>query len=180
MGAPPRGRAVLRAGALAWLAVALAGCFTVDATLRPDGSGTIELGYVLPAQQATVDSETARFTSPHVKVVSVTPRTPGALVKATFDDVTKLSTAEGFAMVTVRRREKKDRERLTIVIHNPRHQPFKDEGQTPPRVALTLPGRVLAANRDGVISGNRVVWTLPLKEYVEQPSMTIWVRYRRT
>lgn len=175
----PRLGTALRSGALPWLAVVLAGCFTVDATLRPDGSGTIELGYV-PGQQATVDSETARFTSPHVKVVSVTPRTPGAQVKATFDDVTKLSTAEGFAMVTVRRREKKGRERLTIVIHNPRHQPFKDEGQTPPRVALTLPGRVLAANRDGLISGNRVVWTLPLKEYVEQPSMTIWVRYRRT
>jgi hypothetical protein len=178
MEAPPRPGAALRAGALSCLAVVLAGCFTVDATLRPDGSGTIELGYV-PAQQATVGTETARFTSPHVKVQSVTPRTPGALVKATFDDVTKLSTAEGFAMVSVRRQEKRGRERLTVVIHNPRHQPFKDEGQTWPRVALTLPGRVLAANRNAEISGNRVVWSLPLTEYVEQPSMTVWVRYRR-
>ena len=168
----------LRSAILLLLASALAGCFTVDATLRADGSGTIELGYIPQVDQPTIDGETTRFTSPHVTVLSVTARDPGAFLKATFDDATKLSTAEGFKNVTVRRRAKKGHEQLTIVIRNPKPKPFKDEGQTWPRVTLTLPGHVLAASRGGRRLDRQVSWNVPLTEYVERPSTTLWVRYR--
>jgi hypothetical protein len=168
----------LRSAALLLLASALVGCFTVDATLRADGSGTIELGYIPTIPETTADTETTRFTSPHVTVLSVTPRDPGALLKATFDDATKLSTAEGFKNVTVRRRAKKGREQLTIIIRNPKPRPFKDEGQTWPRVTLTLPGHVLKASRNSRRLDRQVVWNVPLTEYAENPTTTLWVRYR--
>lgn len=51
----------------------LTGCFTADATLDPDGAGTIELTYPL-APNAQVEKEKERFGSPHVTVVSYVPK----------------------------------------------------------------------------------------------------------
>ena len=168
----------LRLAALAGVAVLLAGCFTVDGLLRADGSGTVDLTYV-PGKHATIDSETARFTSPHVKVLSVEPHPGGARVRAEFDDVTRLSTAQGFAMVTVVRRRRGDREALKVVIRNPEPKPFQDKGEPWPRIALTLPGRVLAATPPAEIAGTRVAWKLPIAQYVSRPRTTVSVRWMR-
>jgi hypothetical protein len=166
----------LRLAALACLALLLGGCFTVDGLLRADGSGTVDLTYV-PGKHATIDSETARFTSPHVKVLSVEPHPGGARVRAEFDDVTRLSTAEGFGMVTVVRRRRGNREALKIVIHNPEPKPFQDKGEPWPKIALTLPGRVLSATPHAEIAGTRVAWKLPIAEYVSRPRTAISVRW---
>jgi hypothetical protein len=166
----------LRGIALGLAAIAVAGCFTVDASLNADGSGRMELHYI-PGEHATVDSETARFTSPHVTVHSLKPEEVGAVLDATFDDVTKLSTAEGFRLVTVRRKRKPGQEQLRIVIRNPKPKPFKDDGKHRPHITLTLPGRVLGANRDARVAGNRVVWDLPLGDFVERPSVALGVAY---
>jgi hypothetical protein len=166
----------LRLAALAALAPLLAGCFTVDGLLRADGSGTVELTYV-PAKHATIDSETVRFTSPHVTVRSVEPVPGGARVRADFDDVTKLATAEGFRMATVVRRRHGTREALKLAIRNPEPKPFQDHGEPWPRLALTLPGRVLAATPRAEIAGDRVVWKIPIAEYVRRPRTTLSVRW---
>src|SRR2546422_2882016 len=123
----------------------LAGCFTVDATLRADGSGTIEMAYI-PARHATIESETARFSSAHVKVQEVVPREVGAFLRASFDDVTKLGTAEGFSVVSVTRDRKRDQERLRVVLRNATPKEITEEKRPGPRITITLPGRVLVAN----------------------------------
>lgn len=166
----------LRLAALAVLGPLAAGCFTVDGVLRPDGSGTVELIYV-PGKHATIDSETARFTSPHVTVRSVEPEPGGARIRAEFDDVTRLATAEGFRMVTVVRRRRGHREALKLVIRNPEHKPFEDHGEPWPRIALTLPGRVVAATPGAEIAGDRVVWKVPIAAYVSRPRTALSVRW---
>ena len=166
----------LRLAALAVLVPLLAGCFTVDGVLRADGSGTVDLTYV-PARHATIDSETARFTSARVKVQSVEPQPGGARIRAEFDDVTKLSTAEGFGVVTVVRRRRGSREALKLVIHNREPKPFEDHGEPWPRIALTLPGRVLAATPRAEISENHVTWKLPIAAWVSRPRTAISVRW---
>ena len=167
----------LRLAALAVLGPLLAGCFTVDALLRADGSGTVDLTYV-PGKHATIDSETARFTSPHVKVLSVEPQPGGARVRAEFDDVTRLSTAEGFRVVTVVRRRRGPREALKLMIRNPEPKPFEDHGEPWPRIALTLPGPVVAATPHAEIAGARVTWRLPIAAYVSRPRTAVSVRWR--
>ena len=166
----------LRLAALALLGPLLAGCFTVDGVLRGDGSGTLELTYV-PGKHATIDSEAARFASPHVKVLSVEPHPGGARIRAEFDDVTKLSSAEGFSLVTVMRRRHGRREALKVVIRNPEPKPFQDKGEPWPRIALTLPGRVLAATGSAEVAGDRVVWKIPIAAYVSRPRTAVSVRW---
>jgi hypothetical protein len=168
----------LRRAALAVLVPLAAGCFTVDGVLRADGSGTVELTYP-PAKHATIDSETARFTSPHVKVQSVEPQPGGVRIRAEFDDVTRLSTAEGLRMVTVVRGRRGRREALKLVIRNPEPQPFEDRGEPWPRIALTLPGRVVAATPQAEIAGDRVTWKLPIATYVTRPRTAVSVRWTR-
>jgi hypothetical protein len=161
---------------LAALAPLVAGCFTAEAVLRDDWSGTLELTYV-PGRHATIDSETARFSSAHVTVEAVEPRPEGALLRAAFDDVAKLSTAEGLAEVAVVRRRGRRRAALRIVIRNPSPRPFADHGEPSPRIALTLPGPVGAASAGAEIAGRRVVWRVPLAEYVSRPRTALSVRW---
>ena len=168
----------VRLGVLAVLAPLVAGCFTVDGMLRADGSGTVELTYP-PGKHATIDSETARFTSPHVTVQSVEPQPGGARIRAEFDDVTRLSTAEGFRMVTVVRGQRGQREALKLVIRNPEPKPFQDRGEPWPRITLTLPGRVLGAAPQAEIAGARVTWKLPIAAYVSRPRTAVSVRWTR-
>jgi hypothetical protein len=166
----------LRLAALALVGPLLAGCFTVDGVLRRDGSGTVDLTYV-PGKHATIDSETGRFTSAHVKVLSLEPHPGGARIRAEFDDVTKLASAEGFRLVTAVRRRHGRREALKVVIRNPAPKPFTDTGEPWPRIALTLPGRVLAATPGAEIAGDRVVWRIPIAAYVSRPRTAVSVRW---
>ena len=166
----------LRLLALALAACGASGCFTADGTLRADGSGTVELTYV-PLKHATIDSETARFTSPHVRVLSVEPQPGGARVRAEFDDVTRLPTAEGFRVLAVARGRRGAREALKIVIRNPAPQPFTDRGEPWPRVSLTLPGRVVAATPQAEIANDRVAWRLPIAAYLSRPRTAVSVRW---
>ena len=47
------------------------------------------------------------------------------------------------------------------------------------RIALTLPGRVLAATPPAEIAGTRVAWKLPIVDYVSRPRSTVSVRWAR-
>jgi hypothetical protein len=169
--------AVLSPRAVMALVLCLTGCFTADATLNADGSGTIDLEYIPGQEHATIESETARFTSPHVTVRELVPREVGAFLRASFDDVTKLSTAEGFSTVSVRRDRKRGEERLRIVIRNLTPKELTEEKHAGPRVSITLPGRVRAANDGAEIEDRRVTWRVPLLEYARRPLLVLSVRY---
>src|SRR5262245_61425538 len=81
----------------------LSGCFTLDVTVKADGSGLLEYDYLEPPK-ATEASERARYTSPEFTPESVT-LTAGklAVVKGSFKDVTTVSNAEPFRFGVVTR-----------------------------------------------------------------------------
>ena len=80
-------------------------------------------------------------------------------------------------MATVVRRRHGTREALKLAIRNPEPKPFQDHGEPWPRLALTLPGRVVAATPRAEIAGDRVVWKIPIAEYVRRPRTTLSVRW---
>lgn len=158
------------------LLLTLSGCFTADATLEANGSGTIDLEYI-PRPQATIDSERERFSSPHVIVRDLVPRQGGAFLQVSFDDVTKLPTAAGFDHLTVTRVRKHGEERLRVVMRNSTPKELPDITRPGPRVAMTLPGRVLATNHGAAIAARRVSWSFPLREWARRPRIMLSVRY---
>ena len=168
---PLRGGALLpRRGlsaALGLLVSGLAGRFAVEATVND----------YIPGALATIESETARFTSPHVTVRALGPKQVGAVLKSTFDDATKLSTARGFDMVTVTRDRKRGQERLRVVIRNAQPKEITEDQHAEPHISIVLPGHVIAANGGAQISSNRVSWRIPIGEYARRPRLALSVRY---
>src|SRR5579883_2978059 len=135
-----------------------AGCVTVDATLKADGSGTITYTYGREAN-TTVASEKARFASPHLTIESLTLGEKTVTLEAKFDDVTKLDTAEGVTLAT----------------------PKPITGQVPNvpdlSFSVTLPGKVIAATPTATIAGTRVTWTIKAADYAHAPKTELSVRY---
>ena len=158
------------------LLACLAGCFTVDGTLKPDGSGTLELTYQVPAN-ATEAGERQRFVSPHVTLDSLTIKGGSAVAKLHVDDVSRLQTAEMFHTVTVSRAHQDDDMRLTITIKNPNPREIKDEGKPGPKIIIRLPGKVREANHQAQVADDRVTWSFSLAEYMKSPSVDLTVRY---
>ena len=159
------------------LAPYLSGCLTVESTLKQDGSGSIEMTYPLPPG-ATPTTEKKRFSSSNVTVESVTPvRANQVQLKATFDDATKLSTAKGFKDVKVTRTREGNEETLLIAITKPTPMKLKDSGQSAAVFKITLPGKVLEANRDATVSGNMVTWQIAFAKYAGEPETDLKVRY---
>jgi hypothetical protein len=163
----------------ALLAVALAvqGCFVADVVLHADGSGTIELHYRFLPEHATVDTETPRFSSPYVHVESIRPGDDVVILKATFTDVTKLSSAAGFHDVRIERDRQGTSERLRVVIRNPKWNPRIRDTLPAPHVGLTLPGPILRASHWATITGTTVTWTIPFLEFAHHPRTKLSVRY---
>src|SRR5579885_2528288 len=135
-----------------------AGCVTVDATLKADGSGTITYTYGREAN-TTVASEKARFASPHLTIESLTLGEKTVTLEAKFDDVTKLDTAEGFTLA------------------NPK--PITGQVPNVPDLSfsVTLPGKVIAATPTATIAGTRVTWTIKAADYAHAPKTELSVRY---
>jgi hypothetical protein len=174
---PGRPSGITLLGLLVLVGLGAAGCFEVEATLDAHGAGTIDLAYIPEVRHATLDSEKVRFSSAHVTVHSVAPREVGARITASFDDVTKLATAEGFRRVGVARMRRGGEERIRIVIRNPSPKEIDDIEQPGPRIAVTLPGRVIRANRRARIESNRVVWQIPIDEYAREAALSLTARY---
>ena len=164
---------------LCGLLVLFGGCVTVDATLRSEGSGTFEMTYQTPLD-ATEFLERRRFSSPHVHVESVKiHEDQRAVLRATVDDVTRLSTAPGFAAVTIDRAPAGDDDWLTVTLANPAPpHSVPDEGPWL-TLRLALPGRVREANRHAEITGGRVTWVLSRGAFLDARETVFRVRYRR-
>src|SRR4051812_43278219 len=153
------------------------GCLTADGTVKPDGSATFEMTYRTPPN-STADAEKKRFGSDHVTVESVSfANASTATLKARVDDVTKLSTAEGFKTVTVTRTNEGDDTKLTITVQNPLPAAVKDEGQPGPKITLHLPGAVREADHDGKVSGDTVTWSFTFVDWMKAKSTSMSVRY---
>ena len=168
------------------LAVALAGCFSVDGTLAADGSGRFRLTYFID-RHATFRGETRRFTSQHVQLESVHGiGNRQAIAEIRFDDVTKLGSAEAFRDVEVTRAREGGAESLRLVIRNSYDAAQRDAlarqaNENPafvgPRVTLALPGPVLEASPDAQIDGAQVTWRVPLERYARADQMELSVRW---
>jgi hypothetical protein len=172
-GARTLATAILIGGWCVWLS----GCVVCWAILKPDGSGTLELTYGHPPH-ATEESIRADFSSPHVTVDSVTIRPVNtAVVRAHFDDITKLSTAAWFRPVSITRTRERNEETLSIVLGHDPSEP-KDPDADGPQLSITLPGRILAANKDAEVTGNRVVWRYTQGEFGRAQDRQLTVRYR--
>ena len=166
-------------GLLAAVAIAagLNGCFGVDATLREDGSGTFEILYVPGGADWTVESETTRWTSPHVTVTSLRRREGGAVVTGAFDDATKLSSVPALRNLTVTELHRGDRTRLQVRLRNPDPRVVREDAADDPWLTFTLPGPVTWANGDGQVKGNRVEWVIPLVEWAKSRDLVLVVRW---
>jgi len=173
------------AGALAAAAL-LTGCFTATGSLDASGAGRLTLLYA-PPRHATVQSETARFTSDHVTVESIAREGDQAKAVVTFDDVTRLSTAEALRDLRVFREQDGERARLRIVLPPAPEEKrallrkrAADGTGTGPRVTLDLPGRVLDAGPYGTAEDARVTWLVPLEAYADEPWVELVVAYAAT
>src|SRR5581483_2256343 len=152
---------------LGLFAIYLAGCFTADAKLEADGTGTVDLTYPVDPK-AKPEAEKARWSSAHVTLKSFTPKSNNqAQVVVAFDDVTQLSSADGFANDVVK-----------VVIKNPKPNPTaKDANGPDPVLKVTFPGAVKEANRNGKVSGNTVTWSPPLLDMIREPALDFTARY---
>src|SRR5262245_38473283 len=146
------------------LFAALSGCFTLDVTVKEDGSGSLEYAYP-PPLRATEASEKTRFTSPDFTPENVT-LTAGkpAVLKGSFKDVTKVSNGEAFRFGTVTRVREGKSETLTINLINPDPRPTPEKTMTDPKVTLHLPGKILEARptATATITEQQVVWSIPI------------------
>ncbi len=164
-----------------WLLLAtslLVGCLTADGVVKPDGSGTLEMTYPLPAG-AREAKEKTRHSSSNVTVESLVFNSDKktATIKLTLDDVTKLSTAEAFNNVAVTRTKDGTDERLKIVITNPKPLVLKDDGQAGPKFTITFPGAVKEANSGGKVTDNKVVWAFGMPAFAKEKSIELSARY---
>jgi hypothetical protein len=155
-----------------------AGCVTVDATLKADGSGTITYTYARD-KNATEAGEKARFASPHLTIESLTLGDKTATLKAKFDDVTKLDTAEAFNRATVTRTHKDGEDVLAVTLANPKPiaDPKLASGVPDLVFSVTLPGKVIEATPAATVAGNRVTWKIKAADYARAPKTELSVRY---
>ena len=168
------------AWALVALLPALAGCVTVEATLRADGSATLEMTY-RTTPDATEFLERRRYSSRFVHVDAVKiHESQRTVLRATVDDVTKLATAPGFALVDVRRRRDGDDERLEIRLLNEHPAAVPEDRAVEPwmQIGLTLPGPVRDANHDARVEGTHVAWTVTRSDYARHGATLLTVRWR--
>jgi hypothetical protein len=167
----------MRCSLVLGLALLVSGCVEVDGELRADGALSFRYTYD-PPSHATVASEHARLTSPHVRIEhlereqSMDGYPPQEFVTATLvvDDVTKLSTAPAFAAVRVALDRAKGELRLTLP---GLERQARDRVRTAPdggtrraaKLSFVLPGPAQGAEPAATIDGRRVTWTLSLREY---------------
>ncbi|HWP66717.1 MAG TPA: hypothetical protein VNO26_12465 [Candidatus Limnocylindria bacterium] len=162
--------------AVGLLAVA-AGCVEVDGRLQPNGA--LELRYTyIPPRHATVKSETARLSSPHVRVErlerdqSLPDFPPGEFTTAVLavDDARKLSTAPAFAAVRIDADLGAGRLAVSLpgmeASARERARTSTDAGveRRALRVTLQLPGSVIETEPPASVSGERATWTFTVRE----------------
>jgi hypothetical protein len=159
----------------------LSGCLTADSTMQADGSGTMTLTYPPPGG-ASKASETKRFTSDAVTVESLTMAADGktATVKLKFTDATKLVSAKALRNLSITRTPGDGTEKVTIVIKPDlvvKLTPEQVKDEPPLKIKVTLPGTVREANAKAATDGATVTWTIPVGDFLANPSTEMTVTY---
>jgi hypothetical protein len=157
----------------------LAGCVTVDATLRSDGSARIVLLYLTPPD-ASEFLERARFTSAGVTVESVKIfEDQTTVARLAVEDVRRLRHAKGLEIVDVARERVGRDEEIRLTLDNPKPTEATPQDARPwLTLSLTLPGPVVSANRGAAVLGSRLTWIVRKSDYQRTRATVLTVRYR--
>jgi hypothetical protein len=183
MSAARRSRAILRdvlfASILAVLVSWIAGCITIDGTLRADGTGTMSLSYLAPPGS----SETSQRELLKATGITIQSLTLGddRKVSATLavDNLAAISRTALFRNVTVSTSAEGDDQVLTIKMAGQRKS-LQDKTIPGPKIGITLPGTVVEANENATISGSHVEWSFLLADWVSRAAWELKARYRPT
>lgn len=165
---------------LCFIAIFASGCLTLTSTLRPDGSGTLDMRYRV-GEDPTIAAEKPRFVSPHftIQEFTVDAAKREVHVVGTLDEVTKLSSVPFFKDVAVTRSQEGGDEQMTFVVT--KEKPIElPKGQPGPDVTITLPGAVTAAEPKANVetTGSTVRWRFPLEEFAREKTTTLTVRWK--
>ena len=98
-------------------------------------------------------------------------------LKVSVDDAAKLSTAPGFRDVEVMRAREGEAEKLVLKLNNANPIDIKDDTKPGPTFTITVPGKVIDANHEAKVSGERITWTFGLREYLKARSTELVARY---
>lgn len=174
----PAVRRAIAALPVAVLAIVTAGCLTADGTLQRDGTGTLALSFKAPPGSNEA-AQRELLTAPGVAVESLTQgadRMVSATLKVT--DLAGIGKTKLLQGVTVTKAALGEDETLTITGKNPPGRNVKDKSIPGPKVKLTLPGKVVEANEQGVVDGNTVTWSFTLVDWLTRSTWELRVRYR--
>lgn len=164
---------VLALGALvAWVA----GCITIDGTLRADGTGTLSLSYIAPPG-STETSLRELLTAPGITITSLTLGTDRKF-SATLgvDDLAAIGKTPLFRNVTVTTATEGDDRILRIKMMN-QPKTLQDKSIPGPKIGITLPGAVTEANEHATVAGSHVEWSITLADWVVRPTWELTARY---
>jgi hypothetical protein len=167
---------VLSRSTLVVLLSLVAGCLTVDGTLRADGTGTISLSYIAPPG-ATEASQRALLTAPGITVQSLTlgaDRKFSAVLGV--DDVAAIGKTPLFRAVTVTKAAQGDDQILTIKVVG-QVRSVKDKSIAGPKIGITLPGKVAEANEGATVDGAHVAWSFTLADWLSRATWELTARY---
>jgi len=164
---------VLALGALiSWVA----GCITIDGTLRADGTGTLSLSYVA-APGSTETSQRELLTAPGITITSLTLGTDRKF-SATLgvDDLAAIGKTALFRNVTVTTTPEGDDRVLKIkMVSQPKT--LHDKSLPGPKIGITLPGTVIEANEQAKVDGSHVEWSIALADWLARPTWELTARY---
>jgi hypothetical protein len=162
--------------ALLILATWLAGCLTVDGTLRENGTGTLTLSYQAPPG-ATEASLRELLKAPGITITSLTLREDRQM-SATLevDDPAAISKTALFRNVTVTRTDKDGDQVFVIkVVNQPRT--LRNKALPGPKIGITLPGTIVEANEQGVVDGTHVRWSFTAADWLARATWELTARY---
>jgi hypothetical protein len=161
--------------------VALAGCFTVDAKVEPNGSSTMTA--VIPfTGETSIEAERKRVQSPHVVVESAEAKDGQATMKFKVDDVRKLNTSRLFENVTVTLDEKDGTTHLVAkVVPDEVWRNIPDKGfdvlGKEVRISVEVPGAVTDTNAQER-KPNAVTWKIPSTQFFRAKQTELKVSYK--
>jgi hypothetical protein len=170
---------VLSASILAVLFSWIAGCITIDGTLRADGSGTMSLSYVAPpGSSETSQRDLLKATGITIKSLTLgDDRKVSAILDV--DNLAAISKTALFRNVTVSTSAEGNDQVLTIKVAG-QPKTLKDKTIPGPKIGITLPGALVEANENATVSGSHVEWSFPLADWISRPAWELKARYRPT
>jgi hypothetical protein len=170
---------VLSASILAVLVSWIAGCITIDGTLRADGTGTMSFSYVAPPGSSET-SQRALLQATGITIQSLTLGDDRKLsATLAVDNLAAISKTALFRNVTVSTSAEGDDQVLTIkVVGQPKS--VRDKTIPGPKIGITLPGTVVEANENATVSGSHVEWSISLADWMSRAAWELKARYRPT